>query len=254
MMQAVFAVFYREFLIRRTSPMWLFFDMMLPLLYLLMFGVALNKAMGSGLQAEGVVVTYSEFFVAGVLAMSAFGSATNQSYGFFIDRDNGIFYEFLTYPMTRGQFLFGKILFQCIMSVVQCALTLLAGFYLLDVAVHWDYLPFVFAGMMFGTAGWFFLFATFAFLIRRNDTFNTVINVSYFVLMFLSSMFYPLDHVPTWLRVASLANPLTWLTDALRWLVIGVGDRSFVLVEMALFLAFLVISFWLALKALQRAV
>ena len=253
-MQAVLAVLYREFLIRRTSPMWLFFDMMLPLLYLLMFGVALNKAIGGGLRAEGMVVTYSEFFIAGVLAMSAFGSATNQSYGFFIDRDNGIFYEFLTYPMTRGQFLFGKILFQCMMSVVQCSLTLFAGAYVLDVAVNWNFLPFIFTGMMIGTAGWFFLFAAFAFLIRRNDTFNTVINACYFVLMFLSSLFYPLDNVPTWLRLASLANPLTWLTDGLRWLVIGAGDRSFVLIEMALFLVFLVISFWLALKALQRAV
>jgi ABC-2 type transport system permease protein len=253
-MQAVLAVMYREFLIRRTSPMWLFFDMLLPLLYLLMFGVALNKAMGAGMQAEGIHVSYTEFFIAGVLAMSAFGSATNQSYGFFIDRDNGIFYEFLTYPMTRGQFLFGKILFQCIMSVVQCGLTLLAGVYLLDVSVRWNSIPFVFAGMMIGTAGWFFLFASLAFLIRRNDTFNTVLNGCYFILIFLSSMFYPLDNVPTWLRLAAFANPLTWLTDGLRWLVIGVGDASFVVIEMALFVVFLFVSFWLALKALQKAV
>ena len=253
-MSGVLAVLYREFLIRRTSPMWLFFDMMLPLLYLLLFGVGLNKAMGTGLNIEGSSVNYNEFFLAGVLAMSCFGSATNQSYGFFIDRDNGIFYEFLTYPLTRGQFLFGKILFQCIMSVVQCVLTVAVGVFLLDVLVRWEYLPFVFAGVMIGTAGWFFFFAIFAFLIRRNDTYNTVINVAYFVLIFLSSMFYPLEKVPSWLKIASYVNPLTWLTDGLRWFVIGLGDPAVVILESVFFFVFLLASFWFALKALQKAV
>lgn len=253
-MNGVLAVFYREYLIRRTSPMWLFFDMLLPLLYLLLFGVGLNKAMGAGLEIAGSSVNYNEFFLAGVLAMSCFGSATNQSYGFFIDRDNGIFYEFLTYPLTRGQFLLGKILFQCIMSVVQCALTIAAGVLLLEVAVQWEFLPFVIVGVMIGTAGWFFFLAIFAFLIRRNDTYNTVINVAYFVLIFLSSMFYPLEKVPSWLKAVSYINPLTWLTDGLRWFVIGLGDPSIVLLESALFSVFLLGSFWFALKALQKAV
>ena len=37
--------------------------------------------------------------------MAGFGIAIGTAWGFFTDRDNGIFYEFLTYPMGRGEFL-----------------------------------------------------------------------------------------------------------------------------------------------------
>lgn len=252
-MRNVLAVVYRDALIRLTSLMWLFFDMAVPLLYLLMFGAGFNKAVGHGMVTGGVTVAYNDFFLAGVLAMSCFGSAINQSYGFFVDRDNGIFYEFLTYPMTRGEFLFGKMLFQCMMALVQTALTLSAAVLLLGIPVQFHLLPFTILTVMTGIAGWFFALSTVAFQLRRNDTFNTVINVAYFVLMFLSSMFYPLDAVPSWLRIISYINPLTWHTDVLRYLTVGIGTLPAVLAESAAFLLFLAVSFLLARRSLQQA-
>lgn len=253
-MREVLAVVYREYLIRRTSPLWLFFDMAVPLLYMVMFGVAFDKALGGGISFEGTAISYNEFFLAGVLSMTCFGSAINQSYGFFVDRDNGIFYEFLTYPMTRSQFLMGKILFQCLMSVVQCALTLTLAVLALEIPIRWEYLPLIVTGVVMGTAAWFFFLAIFAFLIRRNDTFNTVINVAYFVLIFLSTTFYPIDQAPDWLKLSSWLNPLTWHTDALRFLTVGIGTAEVVLLEAVCFGAFLLVSFWFAVRTLQKAV
>ncbi len=253
-MQAIAAVVYREYMIRTTSLLWLFFDIMVPLLYMLLFGVGFNKALPLGVQIEGQTISYNEFFLAGVLSMSCFGSAINQSYGFFIDRDNGIFYEFLTYPMTRAQWLLGKIVFQCLMSLAQTALAVGAAVWLLEISLQWDLLSLVFLSVMVGIAGWFFCLAIFAFLIRRNDTFNTVINAAYFVLIFSSSMFYPLEQAPGWLRVASYANPLTWHTDVLRFLTIGVGSWSAAAVEFSAFVGFLILSFWLAIWAIRRSV
>jgi ABC-2 type transport system permease protein len=106
--------------------------------------------------------------------------------------------------------------------------------------------------MIVGTAGWFFFLSIFAFLIRRNDTFNLVINVIYFVLMFLSSVFYPLDKVPTWLRAVAMVNPLSWHADCLRFLTLGVGTLQNILLEVAGFIAFLLLSFWVAIRALQK--
>jgi len=184
--------------------------------------------------------------------MTCFGNALNTSYGFFIDRDNGILFEFLTYPMTRGQFLLGKILFQCAMTVLQSMLTISVSAVLLGVSVPWHLIPFVLAAMIIGTAGWFFFLSIFAFLVRRNDTFNLVINVLYFVLMFLSSVFYPLDQVPIWLRTVAMVNPLSWHSDVLRFLTLGVGDLQSILLEVAGFILFLLASFWVAIRALQK--
>ncbi|MFZ4619247.1 MAG: ABC transporter permease [Bacteroidota bacterium] len=252
-MNNVIAVVYRDALIRLTSLMWLFFDMAVPLLYLLMFGVGFNRAVGIGMVTDGVSVSYNDFFLAGVLSMSCFGSAINQAYGFFVDRDNGIFYEFLTYPMTRGEFLFGKMIFQCIMSLVQTTLTLTAAVFLLHINISVAMLPLTILAVMAGIAGWFFALSVVAFRIKRNDTFNTLINVAYFVLMFVSSMFYPLDAVPVWLKYLSYANPLTWHTDLLRYLTIGIGNLRIVLLEAAGFVVFLAASFLLARQSLKTA-
>jgi ABC-2 type transport system permease protein len=251
-MREIMAVVYREYLVRITGLTWMFFDLAVPLLYLLMFGVAFDRAMGQGLSVGGQPISYNAFFLAGVLSMTCFGNALNTSYGFFIDRDNGILFEFLTYPMTRGQFLLGKILFQCAMTVLQSMLTIGVSAVLLGVSVPWHLMLFVLAAMIVGTAGWFFFLSIFAFLIRRNDTFNLVINTLYFVLMFLSSVFYPLDKVPTWLRTVAMINPLSWHADFLRFLTLGVGSLQIILLEVTGFIAFLLVSFWVAIRALQK--
>jgi ABC-2 type transport system permease protein len=253
-MKMIAAVMYREFRIRTTSMTWTFYDLFMPLTYLLLFGLGLDRAIAGGLIVGGVTFTYNAFFLAGILAMASFGIAINTSYGFFVDRDNGIFYEFLTYPMTRGEFLVGKILFNCLLSVIQTGITVGLGVALLGIPLLWERIGFVFAGVVLGTAGWFFFLTIFALRIRRNDMFNTFINVAYFVLMFASSMFYPLDALPAWLRSFSLMNPLTWHTDVLRFATIGAGAFDSVLVESLAFAVFLIVSFWFAVRTLQYAV
>jgi ABC-2 type transport system permease protein len=251
-MREIAAVVYREYMIQSTSLMWIFFELAVPLLYLLMFGVAFDRALGQGLMIENQSIGYNSFFLAGVLSMTCFGNALNQSYGFFVDRDNGILYEFLTYPMRRSEFLLGKVLFQCGMTIFQSVLTIGFGALLLDVYVPLNALFFILLTMIAGTAGWFFFLSIFAFAIRRNDIYNTVINVVYFLLLFLSSIFYPLERAPAWLRSLGMLNPLTWHTDVLRFETVGVGTLTTVLMESAAFVLFSLLAFWLAVRQLQR--
>ncbi|MBP1655118.1 MAG: daunorubicin resistance transporter, inner rane subunit [Bacteroidetes bacterium] len=253
-MTMILAVMYREYRIRKTSLTWLFYDLFMPLTYLLLFGIGLDRAFAQGIPVPGGTVSYNAFFLSGVLAMACFGIAINTSYGFFVDRDNGIFYEFLTYPMTRAQFLIGKIVFNCLMSLAQATLTVVLGVLLLGIPFLWSQTVFVLLGVALGTAGWFFFLATFALRIRRNDMFNTFINVAYFVLMFASSLFYPLDQLPSWLRIVSWINPMTWHTDALRYATIGVGDVRIVVLEATAFALFLLLSFGAALQTIRRAI
>jgi hypothetical protein len=59
--------------------------------------------------------------------MASFAIASNTAWSFFMDRDNGIFYEMLTYPMSRGQYLFGKVLFNVAVALVQALITVASG-------------------------------------------------------------------------------------------------------------------------------
>jgi len=249
-MAALLAVLYREGKIRFTNLVWMFFDLFYPLLYFLLFGVMMDYTFGSPLAALGV--DYTAFFLAGVLGMAGFGIATNTAWGFFFDRDNGIFYEMLTYPMSRAQFLLGKVVFNLLLAVAQAALTVGLGMLLLDVPVKLARLPLLAAAVVGGAAGWFFFFAIFALKIRRNDLFNTVVNVFYFVFLFASSMFYPLEPLPGWFRRVAELNPLTWHVDVLRFATIGVGDPGRILLEAAAFVIFSLAAFAYAVRTLQQ--
>ncbi|NDQ56769.1 MAG: ABC transporter permease [Acidipila sp.] len=249
-MSAISAVLYREAKIRATNATFIFWDLFYPLCYMLVFGVGINAALGAPLSAPGV--DYNAFFLAGVLAMASFGIASNTAWSFFMDRDNGIFYEMLTYPMSRSQYLFGKVLFNMFVTLLQAVITVGVARLLLHVPMRSDRWPLFLLAVAAGTVGWFFFYAIFALRMRRNDSFNAVTSIFYFVFLFVSSMFYPLEPLPRWFRLAALANPVTWQVDVLRYASIGLVSPQRVAAESAAFLLFTVISFALAIRALRQ--
>jgi ABC-2 type transport system permease protein len=249
-MTAVDAMLYREAKIRATNLIFIFWDVFYPLGYMLVFGVGVNAALGSPLVGEGV--DYNAFFLASVLGMASFGIASNTSWSFFLDRDNGIFFEMLTYPLSRSAYMLGKVLFTLLVSVVQTIITVALAAALFHLHLRWERMPLVFLAMIVGTAGWFFFYSIFALSTRRNDIFNTVTSILYFVLLFASNLFYPLEPLPRWFRGAALANPITWQIDCLRWATIGLGNGHRVVLESIAFILFSVAGFLYAARCLQR--
>ena len=248
-MNALAAIMTREAKIRATNLLFIFWDLLYPLGYLLVFIVGINASLG--FTTGGTTVSYNAFFLAGVLSMASFGIAANTSYSFFLDRDNGIFYEMLTYPMSRSQYLLGKVLFNVLVGVLQSAITVLLASMVLGVPLRASGWPLLALGVIVGTAGWFFFYAVFALRIRRNDAFNTVTSIFYFVFLFASSMFYPLEPLPKAFRLVAYANPVTWQVDVLRYATIGLGDPTWIALESGAFVVFALASFGAAVAALR---
>jgi len=237
-MNALTAMLYRETKIRTTNLTFIFWDLLYPLCYMLVFGVGVNSALGSPF--------------GGVLAMASFGIAANTSWSFFLDRDNGIFFEMLTYPLSRAAYLVGKVLFNVVIALLQAAITIALGRLLFGIHMRWDLVPLAFVGTAIGTAGWFFFYSIFALKTRRNDVFNSVTSVFYFVFLFASSMFYPLEPLPRWLRAAASVNPISWQIDWFRYTSIGLGNAHRAAIEGLAFLVFVLASFGYAVHCLQQ--
>jgi ABC-2 type transport system permease protein len=246
---ALTAVLVREGKIRATNLTFIFWDLFYPLGYLLVFGVGVNASLG--FTTGDVGVSYNAFFLAGVLSMASFGIASNTAWSFFLDRDNGIFYEMLTYPMSRSQYLLGKVLFNVCIAVVQAAITVSLAALFLGVPLRPSGVPLLVAATVVGTAGWFFFYAIFALRIRQNDAFNTVTSIFYFVFLFVSSMFYPLDPLSPAFRAVAYANPITWHVDVLRYATIGTGDGATLALEAVAFVGFTCAAFGVAIHALR---
>ncbi len=69
------------------------------------------------------------------------------------------------------------------------------------------------------------LFATFslviACLVRSRERFMGIGQLLTMPLFFASSAIYPVDLMPDWLRVVAMLNPLTYMVDALRALMVS---------------------------------
>lgn len=250
-MTGILRVLFREYKFRVTNVAFLIWDIFVPIAYLLIFGYGFQKSIGGSF--AGSDVDYASFFVPGILSMTCFGVAMNTSWRFFMERENGIFYELLTYPLSRTQLVIGKILFNVGLSLAGNFLVILAGVLFLETRIRPEFAPWVFLFTAVGTAGWFFFFATLALRIRRMDIFNTVTSLCYILLMFGSSMFYPLETLPSWFQWIARLNPLTWLTDLFRFSTLGTGSFLMLLVQSLLLSAFTVGVFFAALYALDRA-
>jgi ABC-2 type transport system permease protein len=250
---AITAVFYRDYRQRMTNIGFVFWDLFVPLAYLILFGLGFERMVGGSIAVEGQALGYTAFLLPGILGMVTFSVAMNTAWGFFMDKDSGIFYELLTYPMTRQQLLIGKIGFNVLLSLIGSVLALVLGVVAMGAVIRWDLLPVTAAIVVVATAGWFFLFSVFAISLNRMDSFNTLTSASYILLMFLSSMFYPLTDLPIWFRWVAYLNPMTWQVDLLRFSLLGVGTPISLLLEGIAMCVFAVACLALAVRALNRA-
>lgn len=251
-MSSIGGVFYRDYRQRITNIGWLFWDLLVPVAYLVLFGVGFDRAMSSGFTIAGANVDYVAFLLPGVLAMTCFGVAMNTSWGFFMDKDSGIFYELLTYPITREQLLIGKICFNVLLSMVGTLLVIMVAVLALGVQLRLATLPLAFLIVAVTTAGWFFFFSIFAVWLHRMDSFNTFSSAAYIILMFVSTLFYPVALLPAWFRGAAMLNPMTWQVDWLRFSLLGIGSAT-LLVEALAFLAFTLVCLFVSTRVIGRA-
>jgi len=252
-MRPITAVFYRDYRQRMTNIGFVFWDLFVPLAYLMLFGLGFERMMAGSSVIGDQIPGYMAFLLPGVLAMVTFTVAMNTSWGFFMDKDSGIFYELLTYPITRPQFLIGKIGFSVLLSVIGSLLAIVLGVVALDIGIRWDLLPLTVVIVVAGTASWFFLFSMVAIRLQRMDAFNTVTSAAYILLMFISPMFYPLVDLPAWFRAVAWLNPMTWQVDLLRFSMLGIGAAPTLWLEAAGLVGFALVCLALASRALNRA-
>lgn len=252
-MTGIGAVFYRDYRQRMTNIGFVFWDLFVPLAYLVLFGMGFEGMLGNSVAVGDKAFGYTAFLLPGVLGMVTFSVAMNTSWGFFMDKDSGIFYELLTYPITRPQLLIGKISFNVLLAVIGSVLAVVLGVVAMGAPIRWDLLPLTAVIVTAATAGWFFLFSVFAIKLARMDSFNTLTSASYILLMFLSSMFYPLSDLPIWFRAPAYLNPMTWQVDLLRFSLLGVGSPKTLLIEGVAVILFAITCLFLAVRALNRA-
>ena len=192
-----------------------------PLLFLFVLAPGLQTL--SAASTDGVDLT--TFMFPGVLCMAMWFSAMISAASLVMDRELGFLREMMVAPVRRSSIVLGKCLGGTTIAMSQGVILLaLAGL------VHVPYDPVLLLGIFglqlliaFTVTALGVMVAT---TVKQAQTFNSVMQVLVFPMIFLSGAMYPVSGLPSWLGVLNRLNPLTYAVDPMRRLVFDHLDIS----------------------------
>jgi ABC-2 type transport system permease protein len=194
-----------------------------PVLWLVIFGEVFSRVRG----IPTGDVSYLAFLAPGILAQSVLFAAIFYGVAVVWERDLGIVHKLLVSPAPRASLVFGKAVSAGFRGVVQAAVIYLTAA-VMRIEIRWSSLSIL--GVLFGVMVGSAIFSTFsliiACLVKSRERFMGIGQLMTMPLFFASNAIYPLALMPSWLRTVALLNPLTYLVDALRGLMIGQGQNA----------------------------
>jgi ABC-2 type transport system permease protein len=165
------------------------------------------------------------YLICGVIIMTVFQQALNNSTAILDDISNGFMKEILVAPISRCEISIGQILSSSAIAVVQGLIVLVAGLFL---GLHLDVLHFletvvimVVAGLTFGSIGLFI-----ATVAKGSSSFQILSAVLVMPLTFLSGAYIPTTIMPKFLLPVVYLNPLTYITSAFRFVTMSMEHLS----------------------------
>ncbi len=229
------------------NPMEVTLTLFAPVLWLVLFGLALESVLGGRL--PGVGTSYLGFLAPGLVALTALTASLFAGATFFLEVDRGEVKQYLAAPMARIEYYLGLAGSAAVKTAVQALIILVLAIPLGMTGVS----P---AGILLGTLvvaafalGAFGFSAWMAAKSSSFEAYHGVLIVLNLPLLFLSDALYPLEGLPTWLATAATANPLTHLVELLRELLVAEPSPLGLTVNLVVLGGFLVVGLWLGGRA-----
>ena len=152
------------------------------------------------------------------------------------DRRLGFLNKVLSTPVARGSILMSKVLNSVIRSLIQAAIVL--GFaFALGLEVGPDFTPInllgVFLAVFLIGIGLSSIFLAIAIRSTRWETQMAVMNLLNLPLLFASNALFPTKLMPDWLQPVTKINPITYVTDANRQLILYTINMQQLLLDFA---------------------
>jgi len=167
---------------------------------------------------------YLAFMTPGILAQSVLFTGIFYGIGIIWEKDLGIVHKMLVSPAFRASLVLGKAATAGVRGAIQAVVI-----YLIAALLHvgLDLRPAAIAGVLVAVAIGGAIFSTFslvvACLVKTRERFMGIGQVLTMPLFFASNAIYPVQIMPRWLQVISRVNPLTYLVDLLRGLMVRGG-------------------------------
>jgi ABC-2 type transport system permease protein len=222
MAREVYAIFIRWNRKLFRQPVLIFFTLIQPLVWFLLFTQAFS-AIGSipGFALLTGTSSYVTFYMAAVIIQTIASSALNSGIGLVNDIDNGFMDKMRVAPISKASILFGRLLNTAVLTIIQVIIILIIGF-ALGIQVASGFLGILLVlviAALFGI-GWSGISLFIALTTKSSETTLTIGLLTTFPLLFLSASVMPLQLLPSWVQTIAIYNPFTYIAQALQSLII----------------------------------
>ena len=215
-----------------------------PVLWLLLFGQAFNRA--AVIDTGGV--PYLAFLTPGILAQAITFVSIFNGLSIIWEKDMGLMQKILSTPITRTALVLGKMLSASTRSFFQLLVVLTLA---LLMGLHFELgigrIAGVLALTVVGSAFFTGLSMIIASIVRTRERMMGIGQLATMPLFFASSALYPVKAMPAWLQAFARVNPMSFLVDGLRGLLLDPAYAGFAMDGGALLLmglAALAIATW----------
>ncbi|MBA7630312.1 hypothetical protein ES703_37833 [subsurface metagenome] len=220
-LRGVYIIWYRDMLRFWRDKMRLAGSIILPLLFLFVFGSGLSGMMG----VLGPGVNFAQFIFPGIIGMTVLMSSFMAGVSVVWDREFGFLKEVLVAPINRASVAVGKTLGAATVALIQGTIILLFAPLIgvsLSPGTVLVLLPLMFLlAIAVGSFG--VLLAT---RIRTMEAFQAVMQMLLFPMIFLSGVFFPLQGVPAWMSILAKINPATYGIATIRQVALAQTSGS----------------------------
>lgn len=212
----IHAIWRREVKKELADRASLLMGVLFPLFMIFVLGIGFD----SFVKLKGIDTSYTAFLGPGIIAIMAMGGAAHVGQSMIKDKESYL-KELLVAPISRTSIFIGKILGTMVIRFVMLLIIVLIFLEIIDAlsfsSIIWALIfmfliEFVFYGFNLGL-GFFF---------KRAGTYQQFIGLVNVAIIFLSGAFFPIQNLPTAMKVFVYINPLTYGVDGLRGQLTGV--------------------------------
>jgi ABC-2 type transport system permease protein len=161
-------------------------------------------------------ISYIDFFIPGILAMSLMNSGViGLSTAFVIYRERGILRRIKVTPFPITSFVLARVLSQVLVAIGQSLILIALGWALFGLVIRGN--PLLILGVIIlGSLAFLAIGFAISGFARNAETAASYANLITFPMLFLSGVFFPIDSAPSWLQPITKVLPLSYLVHGLR--------------------------------------